>query len=139
MTTRLLFVVSLLLSTQLNLAVHAQEVAASPVAASPATPSPEDRVNVDRLPLDLQRLERQLRQSVERQNWDGFRLRYTVDVYGKAPKIQFFDPKDVLPGAPIPYGAPTHKEMVEHMTPQEFRSPPMDFSALMRWIEGKLK
>ncbi len=132
MDIRSLIVVSLLLATQLSAAVQAQEVVA-PQAA------PAERVNVDRLPLDLQRLERALRQSVERQNWDGFRLRYTVEVYGKAPKIQFFDPKEVLPGGPIPYGAPTHKEMLEVMTPKEYRAPVMDFSALMRWLEGKLK
>jgi hypothetical protein len=106
---------------------------------SPAAPVQEGRVNVDRLPLDLDRLERQLRQSVERENWDGFKLRYTVEVFGKAPRLQFFDPKEVLPSGPIPYGAPTHKEMIEVMTPKEFRAPAMDFSALMRWLDEKLK
>ena len=113
--------------------------AQTPVAEGTAPASAEEHVNVDRLPLDLQRLERQLRQPVERENWDNFRLRYTVEVFGKAPRIQFFDPKEVLPGGPIPYGAPTHKEMIEMATPKEFRSPPMDFSSLMRWLEEKLK
>jgi|CXWL01.1.fsa_nt_gi hypothetical protein len=132
MAIRSLIVVSLMVGAWLSGAAQAQD------AVVPAVTT-EARVNVDRLPLDLQRLERRLRQSVERQDWDGFRLRYTVEVYGKAPKIQFFDPKDVLPGGPIPYGAPTHREMIEVMTPKEYRAPVMDFSALMRWLEGKLK
>jgi len=134
MTIRSLIVVALPLSFGLSVAAQAQEVAVPP----PATRS-ADRVDVDRLPLDLQRLERQLRQAPEHPNWDGFRLRYTVEVYGKAPRIQFFDPTEVLPSGPIPYGAPTHEEMIEVMTPKEYRAPVMDFSALKRWIEEKFK
>lgn len=135
MTTRLLLVVALLLGSRLSLAAQTPDV----LVARPPVPVTDERVNVDRLPLDLQRLERQLHQSLEREDWDGFRLRYVVEVYGKAPRIQFFDPKDVLPSGPIPYGAPTHKEMVEVMTPKEYRAPAMDFSALMRWLNEKLK
>ncbi len=133
MATYSLLVVVLVMSLGLGAAAQ------TPGSGVPPQSAADQRVNVDRLPLDLVRLERQLNQSVERENWDGFRLRYVVEVYGKAPKIQFFDPKDVLPGAPIAYGAPTHKEMVEVMTPKEYRAPAMDFSALMRWLEEKLK
>jgi len=133
MTIRPLLVVALLVSGGLGVTAQAPE---APVTAPVVT---DGRVNVDRLPLDLERLERQLRQPVERESWDGFRLRYIVEVYGKAPKIQFFDPKEVLPSGPIPYGAPTHKEMIEVMTPKEYRAPVMDFSALMRWLNEKLK
>ncbi len=109
--------------------------------AAPEVPaaSRAEAVDVDRLPLDLQRLERRLRQTTEREAWDGFRLRYTVEVFGSAPRLQFFEPRDVLASGPIPYGAPTHKEMIEVMTPREYRAPVMDFSALMRWLEQKLK
>ena len=132
MLTRLLPVA--ILAIALTSTVSGQET-----PAAPATPPAEARVDVNRLPLDLERLERQLRQTEERQSWDGFRLRYTVEVFGAAPRIQFFDPKEVLPSGPIPYGAPTHKEMVDMMTPKEFRAPAMDFSALMRWLQEKMK
>ncbi len=134
MTIRGLLIVALLSSSSLTFAAQAP-----PQAAVPPPPPPVDRVDVDRLPLDLQRLERQLRASGERENWDGFRLRYSVEVFGKAPTLQFFDPKDVASSGPIPYGAPTHKEMIEVMTPKEYRAPVMDFAAVMRWLEGKLK
>jgi hypothetical protein len=120
--------------------------AATATAQQSSSPPPQPqasadaaRVNVDRLPLDIERVERQLRQSTERQDWDGFRLRYQVNVFGAAPRIQFFDPKEVLPSGPIPYGAPTHQEMIEVMTPREYRSPVMDFSAVMRWLQEKMK
>ena len=136
MTIHPLIVVTLVTGSVLSVAA---QTAQTPVAENAAPAKVEERVNVDRLPLDLQRLERQLRQSVERENWDGFRLRYSVEVFGTAPRIQFFDPKEVLPGGPIPYGAPTHKEMIETMTPKEYRAPAMDLSALRRWLEEKLK
>ena len=113
--------------------VFAQESSGASVNTTPPA------VDVDRLPLNLARLERQLQQSVTRENWDGFRLRYTVEVYGKAPRLQFFEPKDVLPTGPIPYGAPTHREMLDQVTPREYRSPAADFPALIRWLQEKLK
>ncbi len=129
---------SLLASSVLLLGFSA--VAAAQQVLPPSTvPPSEQQVNVDRLPLDLSRIERQLRQSTQRENWDGFKLSYTVEVFGAAPKLRFFESKDVLPSGPIPYGAPTHKEMVDVMTPREFRAPAMDFASLMRWFEQKLK
>ena len=41
--------------------------------------------------------------------------------------------------AAVPYGAPTHREMIEHVTPQEYRSPVMDFNALFKWLADKAK
>lgn len=133
---RLLLLVALF---ALGLPAGAAAQQAQQAQARPAPAQSDARVNVDRLPLDLERIERQLRQTPERQDWDGFRLRYFVDVYGKAPRLQFFEPGDVLPSKPIPYGAPTHKEMVDMMTPKEYRAPAMDFSALMRWLQEKMK
>jgi hypothetical protein len=40
---------------------------------------------------------------------------------------------------PVPYGAPTHREIVNHITPQEFRAPAADFSALIRWLNDRNK
>ena len=38
---------------------------------------------------------------------------------------------------PVPYGAPTHRDMLNEMTPVEFRAPVMDFNALLRWLTDK--
>ena len=91
-------------------------------------------VDVDRLPIDLQRIHRELQQSATREEREGLQLRYFVDVFGQAPPLVLFGPQDNLSTGPVPYGAPTHKEMLYQMTPQEFRAPVADFSALIRWL-----
>jgi hypothetical protein len=124
--------------------VAAQQSASEPSVPRRAEPAPRTpasaALDVDRLPIDLQRIERQLRQAGgERAEFEGLRLRYFVDVYGKAPRIELFAPDENLNNGPVPWGGPTHRQMLEIMTPKEFRSPPMDLSALMRWLAEKAK
>lgn len=78
-------------------------------------------IDVTRLPVDLRRIEREFRQTTIREERDGLNLRYFVDVYAKAPPIVLFTREDNLLSGPVPYGAPTHYEMLEMMTPREFR------------------
>jgi len=104
----------------------------------PAPPQPEPNyVNVAMLPVSLARIQQQLRQSTTTEERDGLNLRYQVDVFGRAPEIRIFTPEDNLTTGPVPYGAPTHREIIDHITPQEYRSPVMDFSALMKWLAEK--
>jgi hypothetical protein len=110
---------------------------ASPAPARQEAPAASG-IDADRLPIDLHRIERQLRQTSERQDYDGPRLRYYVDVYGTAPKIDLFAPEESLTFGPVPGAAPTHREMLDFVTPQEFRSPPMDFSSFVRWLSDKI-
>lgn len=101
--------------------------------AAPAL-AQQSTVDVDRLPIDVQRIHRELQQSATREEREGLQLRYFVDVFGQAPPLVLFGPQDNLTTGPVPYGAPTHKEMLYQMTPQEFRAPFADFSALIRWL-----
>src|SRR4030095_5904998 len=94
----------------------------------------QDTVDVGKLPVNLARIQRQLQQATVRQERDGLNLRYVVDVYGKAPRIELFAPQPNLMTGPTPYGAPTHQQMIEAVTPQEFRAPAADFGALFRWL-----
>lgn len=96
-------------------------------------------VDVSRLPLNLERIQRELRQSTIREERHGLNLRYVVEVYGQAPPLILFGPDDDLVYGPVPYGAPTHKEMIEHVTPKEYRAPAADFSALLRWLAERAK
>jgi len=96
-------------------------------------------VDVDRLPINLERIQRQLQQSTDREEHEGLKLRYVVDVYGKAPPIVLFGPDDNLVYGPVPYGAPTHREMIEHVTPREYRTPAADLGALARWLAERAK
>ena len=64
------------------------------------------------------------------------KLSFTVQVLGQAPKI------DLLQGfslnGPLPYGAPTHREMIELATPQVYRAPVVPFSAIAVWAAQKM-
>jgi hypothetical protein len=107
-------------------------------AAAQQTPADVSRlavsVDVSRLPIDLAKITRQLRQTQSTELHNGLHIRYSIDVYGAAPRIEFFTKQDNLQTGPVPYGAPTHREMINQVTPQEFRAPIADFSALLRWL-----
>jgi hypothetical protein len=94
-------------------------------------------VDVSRLPIDLRRIERRFRQTTFREERDGLNLRYFVDVYAKAPDIVLLTPADNLFYGPVPYGAPTHREMIEMVTPKEYRAPAANFGNLLRWLADK--
>jgi hypothetical protein len=95
------------------------------------------QVDVKLLPISLHRIQRELQQSTSSESHEGLRLRYQIDVYGRAPAIELFTKADNLRNGPVPYGAPTHKEMLNMMPPQEFRAPVMDFTSFMRWLADK--
>ena len=96
-------------------------------------------VDVKRLPIDLTKVTRELRQSAATESRTGLNIRYRVDVYGQAPRIELFTKQDNLAYGPAPYGAPTHQEMINHVTPQEYRAPYADIGNLIRWLSDKAK
>jgi hypothetical protein len=112
---------------------------AAPAAAQQPDTTRDVRVDVSRLPINLRRIERELRSMAIREERDGLNLRYQVEVFGRLPAVTFFTPEDNLAVGPVPYGGPTHRDMIEHVTPQEFRSPVMDFGSLFKWLGAKVK
>lgn len=96
-------------------------------------------VDVSRLPVDIRRIEREFRQTTIREERDGLNLRYFVEVYGRAPELVILTEQDNLFYGPVPYGAPTHREMLEMMTPKEYRAPAADFGNLFRWLADKAR
>ena len=113
------------------LAAQQQEAAAPVPAAQPST-----TIDASKLPLNLSKLHQKLKASTETRR-PG--LTFNIDVIGQAPRIQIFTPGEDLRYGPVPNTTPTHQEMIEIATPREFRSPVMDFSNLMRWIQSTLK
>ena len=109
----------------------------SPTAPPPAPAT--SGVDANQLGLNLARIQRGLQRSAEQQEYDGLNLRFYVNVYAPAPPIRLFTPLDNLLYGPAPYGGPTHREMMDVMTPQEFRAPAADFSGLARWFANKAK
>lgn len=97
-------------------------------------------VNVDKLPVDLARIQRQLRQQATvREEHNGLNLEYYVDVFGRAPRIELFPPMPNLFTAPPVYGAPTHRDMIQAITPQEHRAPAADLGSLFKWGSDKAR
>jgi hypothetical protein len=135
MTCRLLGMTALLVATGFAGPRAAQQTAAPP--ARPPTAAAETAIDASKLPLNMARLQQKLRESATQ--GDASRLRFSIDVVGRAPRIEIFGPDANLVFGPVPFGAPTHREMMNITTPQEFRSPVMDFSNLLRWIQSKSK
>jgi len=90
-------------------------------------------VDAERLPLDLDRMRQQL-QSDTSEERDGLNLSYFVRIYALSPPIPLFAPGENITTGPVPYGAPTHQEFIDFRTPQQFRSPVMDFRAVQQWL-----
>lgn len=118
---------------------------ASPAAAQqpPAEsgadkPAARDTIDPAKLGISLDRIRRELRQAQEseQQGDDPLRLRFTVEVFGKAPEIDLLGDFPLV--GPVPYGAPTHQEVLEFLTPKEFRSPALPISAITYWAAQQL-
>ena len=99
----------------------------------------EPVVRADQLPIDYKKLETRLRQARASEDRYGLKIRYQVDVYGKAPRIELFTKDDNLTSGPAPYGAPTHRDFMNQVTPIEYRPPVPDFGALLRWLSERTK
>ena len=108
-------------------------------AAAAAQERPARDVDVDRLPIDMSKIQRELQRQADTEQREGLNLRYNLHVYGVAPRLQLFAEDEDLTTGPVPWGAPTHREMIEHVTPQEFRAPFADFGALFRWLADRQK
>ena len=119
----------------------AAEQNAAPQAGAGQTSDASTRaeVDVDRLPLNLNRIQRELRHAADLERREGLNLRYTIQIYGSAPPLQFFGEEEDLVNGPVPNTAPTHRELIDQVTPQEFRAPYADFGALMRWLSDRNK
>ena len=103
----------------------------TPAAAQPS------RLNAELLPVNLQHIQRQLNAFSIREERDGLNLRYFLNIYGQAPPLRLFTKDDNLTTGPVPFGAPTHQDFMNLWTPQEFRTPPLDFSTIIQWLSGQ--
>ena len=95
-------------------AASAQEPGADPAVTA---------VNPSELPVSLDRIKRRMaaiRDTEQEGRRDLLNLSYYVDVYARAPAIELLGNFD-LDSESVSYGAPTHVEMLEVMTPREWR------------------
>lgn len=113
----------------------------APPEKRPAETKPQESVNAEQLGVSLDRIRlRFQRTGLFEPVFDSDKLKLStrVDVVGKAPPLRLFGPdanvKNELTSRAVPFGAPTHRDMLQVMTPQEFRTPAMDMNALFEWL-----
>ena len=72
---------------------------------------------------------------------EGLNLRYMIEVYAPAPRVDLFTPNGDpnFWSGPAPYGAPTHRDMINLWTPKEHRAPAADFSGVLKWLTDRNK
>jgi hypothetical protein len=96
-------------------------------------------IDVSKMGVSLDRIRRQLApESTETFKADGLKLNIRVDVFGQAPAIELFPDDFSLTYGPVPNSAPTHREHIDFVTPQEFRSPAVPVYGLAVWAAQKL-
>lgn len=100
---------------------------ALPVAASAQE---AQAVDASKMGINLSRIKRELAQAQAEETGqeDPLRLRFTVEVVGTAPKIDLLEGFNV--NGPMAYGPPTHREVLDMLTPQEYRTPVVPFFGL---------
>lgn len=106
----------------------------SPAAAD------EPHIDVDKLPIDIARITQELKSVTVLEERDGLRLRYFLNINAPAPPLNIVinpDGTDSWLVGPVPHTAPTHREFMEFVTPQQWRTPPADLGALFTWLAEK--
>ena len=105
------------------------------VPADPsAEPKSETPVDPAKLPVSLERIRLELAVKPATKT-SGLKIQETIEVVGVAPKLELWDPETAkLATGPVPYGAPTHRDFINLVTPQEFKNYPMDINALIQWL-----
>ena len=86
-------------------------------------------LRAEELPVSLSRIRRKLAQAPP-SHASLLRFDAYVEVVGKAPAFKIFEGVDLQAG-PVPYGAPTHSDMIRHVTPEEFRAPSISLGSVL--------
>ena len=110
------------------------QAAASDSAAAEATQEAPPVVDPAKLGVSLERIRIQLAAKPATKT-SGLKIQETIEVVGVAPKIELWNPATAkLATGPVPWGAPTHRDFIDLVTPKEFKTYPMDMNALVQWL-----
>lgn len=115
-------------------------LAAAPAIAQEAPPADgANDIDATKMGVSLARIQKGLRiaESTDERSTSPLRLSFQIQVYGQAPKIDVLKDVDLLGGA-VPGTPPTHREVIEFLTPPIYRQPALPFSALMGWAAQAL-
>jgi hypothetical protein len=108
---------------------RAQERAVPASAASPEQPPAPPPPSVEALGMSFERIKRGLRVLPPSTAKTPLKLEYYVEVQGLMPPLPLFRPGELTTG-PVPFGAPTHRDMMDHVTPEAFKSGTVPISGL---------
>lgn len=97
-------------------------------------------IDASKMGVSLDRIRRELKQSESRETFtaNGLKLDIRVDVFGQAPPLDLIPQDFSLTYGPVPHSAPTHREHIDYVTPQEFRAPGVPIYGLAVWAAQKL-
>jgi len=127
-------------------AVWARQGAPPAASAIQSQPSSSQATPAQTAPIievrgvSFERIKRELRILPPSTAKTPLKLEYYVEVQGLLPPIPIFKPGELTTG-PVPYGAPTHADILDLFTPVAFKSPAvpvstlaiMGFAKLVQW------
>jgi hypothetical protein len=105
--------------------------------AQPAVSPPASAIDATKLGISFDRVRLQLAEPATITKTGALKIRETVEVVGKAPALQLWDPRTIkheLTSEAVPFGAPTQKDIMKLIVPKEFQNYPFDLNALMQWL-----
>ena len=108
-------------------------------APQPAPTQETPPVDASRMGISFDRIKRELAQAEAADaatDDDRLKFSFTVEVVGTAPKIDLLQGFSLRGG--VPYGSPTHNEMLDVITPRYFRTGVVPFSAFAGWAARAL-
>lgn len=107
---------------------------ASVCAQTPPAPADPPPIDPTKLGVSFERVRIKLAQPAPTKS-GGLKIEETIEVVGKAPKLELWNPKTVnLTRSTVPFGAPTQKDIMKLIIPKEFQTYPFDLNALMQWL-----
>ncbi len=120
------FVLTLVIATGGAIDASSQSTVAEPVAA-------------DEIPVSVDRIKRHLDRALRAPNAQRLlRLNDYVTVYARLPALDLIENTFDLSDGPIPDGAPTRIEMLNAMTPREWRSPGVNLNNVVGWTVKRI-
>ena len=96
-------------------------------------------INPNLLGVSISRIQKRLftQQTFEQSGLSPLHLEFQVQVFGEAPKIDVLKGVDLLNGD-APGTAPTHQQMINFWTPQEYSAPALPVSAMAFWLAEQI-
>ncbi len=95
----------------------------------PASQSPQGGPPPNTPAVSFERIKRELGERPPSTATTLLKLEFYVEVMAQAPEFQLFAPGEAVTG-PVPGAPPTHADMLNLITKEAFRAPPMALSTL---------